>query len=95
MAITSAIKTSGNSICQKIETLAVTFGVQPAIWLLHQPNCGNSICHCGNNISHIHVTFHLSQLLPHKCGFHYPLEHTVTTTSATMALITDHQTTRQ
>ena len=25
-----------------------------------------TICHCGNNISHIHVTFHLSQLLSQK-----------------------------
>ena len=32
---------------------------------LHQPISGNSISHCGNNISHInYVTFHLSQLLP-------------------------------
>ena len=63
--------------------------------VLHQSNYGNSISHCGNNISHyINVTFHLSQL-SQKCGFLYPLEHNVTITSVTMALVIGHQTTWQ
>ena len=75
MAIISAIK---NIVvipsATKIKTLALIFGVPPAIWLLHQPKCSNSTCHLGNNISHIHVTFHLSQSLSQKnVGFiiHY------------------------
>ena len=67
--------------------------VPSATWLLHQPKkCGNSICRCGNNISHIHVTsichsqFHqLSQ----TSGFHQPLKHNVTITSVTVG--TNHQ----
>ena len=36
------------------------------VYVLHDTTsackeCGNSICHYGNNISHSHVTFHLSQ----------------------------------
>ena len=71
MAITSAkqvVIPSDTKI--KNKTLAVTFGVPSAIWLLHQPKCGNSISHCGININHYkYVTFHLSQLLPQKMDF--------------------------
>ena len=68
--------------------------VPSATWLLHQPiKCCNSICHCGNNISHPYVTFHLSQLkfhqLPQTSCFHQPLKHDVTITSVTIGI--NHQ----
>ena len=62
-------------------------GVPTAIWQLHQPISGNSISHCGNNISHKnHVTFHLSQLLPQNGS----IPQNVTITSVTKALMAIH-----
>ena len=70
MAITSAklvVILSATKNKTKKQTLAVSIGVPIATWQLHQPNCGNSISHCGININHYnYVTFHLSQLLPQK-----------------------------
>ena len=97
MAISSAkqvVIPSATKIKQK-QTLAVAIGVPTATWQLHQPNSGNSISHCGININNYnYVTFHLSQLLPQKSGFHYPPTH-VTITSVTKALIIGHKTTWQ
>ena len=71
IAITSAkLVVIQSATKNKNKTLVVTIGVPSAIWLLHQPKCGNSISHCGININHYrYVTYHLSQLLPQKMDF--------------------------
>ena len=68
MAITSAKQVAIPSATKyKNKILAFTIDIPSAIWLLHQPKCGNSISHCGIYLNHYkYVTFHLSQFLPQK-----------------------------
>ena len=84
MAITSAKQVVIPSVTKikknknKNKTLAVTIGVPSAIWLLHQPKCGNSISHCGININHYKYVYththaiygsHNENSLPSKLNF--------------------------